>query len=119
METASLWGFATFVAILLIYFWFARRAHASRQIYNPENFFISKTSHTEAEYSSSQIGYSLQMATIYPYFLFSIFGAWWLGVWNVIFYAIGITLFRWSISKFSKGSTPLVGESKTIHNFIA
>lgn len=111
-------GFIAFVASLLLYLIVARGA-GRRVLTHPDQFFLSKNSHDDSQFAASQISYALQMATIYPFFLFAFTGIWWLAIWNTIFYAIGIVLLYAVLPKFMKGHYQLVGSSKTLHGFIA
>lgn len=113
----SLLGFTAFVGSLLLYLLVARGA-GKRVLTHPDQFFLSKSNHDDNQFAASQISYALQMATVYPFFLFAFSGMWWLAVWNTIFYAVGIVLLYAVLPKFMKGHFQLIGSSKTLHGFI-
>jgi Na+/proline symporter len=115
--TATL-GFVAFVISLLLYLFVARKA-GKVQPTHPNQFFLSQNAHDESQFAASQIAYALQMATIYPFFLFAFTGAWWIAAWNTLFYAIGIILLYAVLPRFMSGHCAIVGSSRTIHAFIA
>lgn len=110
-------GFTGFVSSLLVYLLVARKA-GKFPITHPDQFFLSKSQHDDSQFASSQIGYALQMATVYPFFTFAFSHLWWLAIWNTVFYALGIVLLAVSVQKFIKGQYQLVGSSRTLHAFI-
>ena len=98
-------------AMLFISLWQARSVRAKYKDNDPDQFFLSKKSHSKEEYGSTQTAYFLQMATVYPFFLFGFSGMWWLGLWNTIFYAIGIVVFFLVLPRCNKGVLDLIGRS--------
>lgn len=106
------------IAMLFVYLMQARRSRTSQSHNDPDRFFLSRD-HSKEEYGSTQTAYFLQMATVYPFFIFGFTGAWWLGFWNTAFYAIGIAFFYWMLPRFTQGAIDLVGRSSTPHALIA
>jgi Na+/proline symporter len=111
-------GFLAFVVSLLLYLLVARKA-GKVQPTHPNQFFLSQNAHDESQFAASQITYALQMATVYPFFVFAFTGAWWIAAWNTLFYAIGIILLYAVLPRFMSGHCAIVGSSRTIHAFIA
>lgn len=107
------------VVMLSVYLVQANRARARRDHGDPDHFFLSRGAHSKEEYGSTQTAYFLQMATVYPFFLFGFMGSWWLGVWNTIFYVVGILVFMWVLPRCNDGILNLVGRSSTPHALIA
>lgn len=114
----SILGFTAFIVSLLLYLVIARKA-GKLKVTHPDQFFLSKSAHDDSQFASSQISYALQMATVYPFFIFAFTGLWWLAVWNTLFYAIGIALLYAVIPLFMGNHLELVGSPKTLHAFIA
>jgi len=106
-------------AMLLIYLVQARSSRNSPNHEDPDRFFLSTHAHSKEEYGSAQIAYFLQMATVYPFFLFSISGQWWLAIWNTLLYIVGILFFLRALPHFHAGGLDLVGRSSTPHALIA
>lgn len=113
----SILAFAGFVLSLLGYLLIARKA-GKIKVTHPDQFFLSKSEHDSDQFAASQISYALQMATVYPFFIFAFSGTWWLALWNTIFYAVGIVLLYALLPRFMTEHSELVGSSKTIHAFI-
>jgi len=113
----SILGFLGFVLSLLAYLLIAWRAGKTKMTH-PDQFFLSKSEHDSNQFAASQISYALQMATVYPFFIFAFSGTWWLALWNTLFYAIGIFLLYALLPQFMADHSELVGSSKTIHAFI-
>lgn len=107
------------VLMLFMYLFQAQASRASRQTGDPDRFFLSREAHSTAEYGSAQIAYFLQMATVYPFFLFAFSGQWWLALWNTVFYAVGIWVFAIALPRYHEGGLDLVGRSATPHALIA
>lgn len=107
------------VAMLCIYLFQARISRAEPNNEDPDRFFLSTHAHSKEEYGSAQIAYFLQMATVYPFFLFSFSGQWWLAIWNTGWYVVGILVFVWLLPRFHSGGLDLVGRSSTPHALIA
>lgn len=107
------------VAMLGMYLVQAQLSRASSLAGDPDRFFLSRGAHSTAEYGSAQIAYFLQMATVYPFFLFGFFGQWWLALWNTLFFAVGIWLFARALPKYHVGGLNLVARSATPHALIA
>lgn len=105
--------------MLLIYLVQARTSRATPYHEDPDRFFLSSHAHSKEEYGSAQIAYFLQMATVYPFFLFSFSGQWWLAAWNTALYIVGIVIFVFLLPRFHKGGLDLVGRSSTPHALIA
>lgn len=110
--------FTAFIAALLVYFIVARKAGKTSLIH-PDQYFLSTNSYSSDQFAVAQIGYSLQMATVYPFFIFAFSGMTWIAVWNTLFYALGIILLIFFLPKFQKRHVHLIGSSKTLHAFIA
>jgi Na+/proline symporter len=108
------------ISVMLVIFLIqARRSSPRTGFDDPEAYFLSKGSHSSAEYGISQIAYFLQMATIFPFFVFAVLGQWWMAVWNIIFFALGIFLFERCLTRFQRSAKETVSESATIHALIA
>jgi Na+/proline symporter len=114
----SILGFTAFVFSLLIYLVVARRA-GRLKVTHPDQFFLSKKEHDGDQFAASQIAYALQMATVYPFFLFAFHGTWWLAIWNTFFFAVGIALLYGLLPRFMVKHFGLAGSPETLHAFIA
>jgi hypothetical protein len=110
---------ASVVLMLMIYLVQARKSRERPDHEDPDRFFLSSHAHSKEEYGSAQIAYFLQMATVYPFFLLSFSGQWWLAIWNTALYVVGIVLFLVLLPRFHKGGLDLVGRSSTPHALIA
>lgn len=107
------------IAMLFLYLLEARKARAHPGHDDPDRFFLSNGCHTKEEYGATQTAYFLQMATVYPFFLFGFSHQWWLGVWNTIFYIVGILVFMFVLPRCNRGILDMVGRSSTPHALIA
>ena len=107
------------VLMLLIYIFQARSSRAIAGYEDPDRFFLSSHAHSKEEYGAAQIAYFLQMATVYPFFVFAFSGQWWLAIWNTAMYVVGIILFVVLLPRFHQGGLDLVGRSSTPHALIA
>ena len=105
--------------MLLIYLFQARNSGAGGQDSEPDRFFLSAHEHSTEEYGATQTAYFLQMATVYPFFVFGFTGIWWLGFWNTLFYAVGIYLFIAVLPRCHSGILDLVGRSSTPHALVS
>jgi hypothetical protein len=103
---------------LLVYLIAARRATA-RQLDHPDDYFLARRKVLPEEFAAAQIAYALQMSTVYPFFIFAFQGNWWFPLINTLFYLIGIYLLYQLLPLFSRPVTTLIGQSRTVHSFIA
>lgn len=107
------------IAVLFIYIYQARRSLAAADHNDPDRFFLSTHSHSKQEFGSAQVAYFLQMATVYPFFIFGFSKQWWLGAWNTFFWAVGIVVFIIVLPRCNRGILDLVGRSSTPHALIS
>ena len=112
-------SFILIVLMLLIYLYQSIRAGTKIDYSDPESFFLSKGAHSGEEYSQTQTAYFLQMATVYPFFIWGFYGQWWLAAWNTLFYAIGISLYSGFSGKRNQRFLQVARSSKTLHSAIA
>lgn len=106
------------LATLLGYFYIARQSKR-KKITHPDDFFLARGSADAAQYGAAQIVFALQMAAVYPFFVFTVQGQWWKAVINIIFWALGIFLFRALLPRFNRSAINIFGASNTIHSAIS
>jgi Na+/proline symporter len=116
---APIAAFLLIIALLFIFFIQAARASKRNKLNHPHSYFLSAGQHSKEEYGMSQVAYFLQMATVFPFFYYSYLGMWWLAVWNIIFYALGIILFFFMLPKTNSKALSLATNAKTLHAMIA
>lgn len=109
-------AFLSIVASLGVYFFAVRSNKASA---TSDQYFTARGTVDSNQFANAQIAYALQMATVYPFFLFAFQGMWWVAVINTLFYSIGIALYRLLLGKFARGARPLLGSARTVHAAIA
>ena len=112
-------AFLLMILLLGVYLFQAASSRRKVNYSDPESFFLSKGGHSGEEYGVSQTAYFLQMATIYPFFVWAYFDQWWLAVWNVVFFATGIALFSGFLGKSNQTFLSIARKSPTLHAVIA
>jgi hypothetical protein len=117
MSSNSTLAFLCILVSLLLYTWIARRMR-KRALADADQYFLAKKSAPPNQFSDVQTAYQLQMATIYPFFLFAATGLWWIAVLNLLFYALGIGLYYLLIPKFHTARASAFGSTSTIHALI-
>ncbi len=103
------------VILSMVGYLFAARQGKKKEIHHPDDYFLARQRMTPDDYGDTQIAYALQMSTVYPFFVLTVSGAWTVPVLNSIFWFVGIFLFFFCVPSFK----PFLGESRTIHAFIA
>lgn len=112
-------AFLLMIFLLGVYLFQAASSRRVVDYSDPEAFFLSKGQHSGEEYGVSQTAYFLQMATIYPFFVWAYFDQWWLAVWNVVFFAAGIALFSGFLGNRNDAFLSIARKSPTLHAVIA
>lgn len=109
--------FSAIVLSLLLYLIPARRQ--ARENFTGDAYYTARGTFNSGQYANSQVAYQLQMATIFPFFLLSISGQWWVALINTLFFAIGIWLYRLLLPRFAAGAADLIDRKITVHQAIA
>ena len=110
--------FISIIISLLVYAYAARNARNEAKG-TADDYYLAKGTTKPSEFAVTQTAYQLQMATVYPFFLFAFTGNWWIGFVNNVGYFLGIGIYFLLLPFFSKGSANIVGKSSTIHDAIA
>ena len=110
--------FAAIVLSLILYVYLSQRTRVKRWE-RPDEYFLARGSTSSAQYAASQTAYTLQMATVFPFFVFAFTGMAWVAVLNTIFWLVGIGLYYIFIKRFTSGPHRLAGQSSTVHAAIA
>jgi len=114
-------NYVVFVFIIASLVFYVRIAWKIRHesLKTSDDYYLAKGTVRPSQFAVTQTAYQLQMATIYPFFLFAFLGSWWIGIVNDVGYILGILIYFVLLPLFSRGSANIVGKSSTVHAAIA